>query len=137
GDRVTVVIPVHLYGLPANMDAIGEIAEQYHLAIVEDACQAHGAAHLSGDGKAGARKAGSIGRAGCFSFYPGKNLGAMGEGGAVTTNDAALGASLRLLRNHGQAERYVHVVANGSNYRLDSIQAAILDIKLRKLDEWN
>jgi dTDP-4-amino-4,6-dideoxygalactose transaminase len=137
GDRVTTVLPVHLYGFPANMDAIGGIADQYGLDIVEDACQAHGSAYFSINGKVVAKKAGAIGRAAGFSFYPGKNLGAMGEGGAVTTNDTALAASIRQLRNHGQAERYVHVVSNGSNCRLDSIQAAILDAKLKKLDEWN
>ena len=130
-------MPVHLYGFPADMDAILAIAIEHELHVVEDACQAHGAAYRSSNGQTVVKKAGTLGQLGCFSFYPGKNLGAMGEGGAVLTDDESLAAKVRLLRNHGQIEKYRHVIPNGSNCRLDTMQAAILNIKLRKLDEWN
>jgi dTDP-4-amino-4,6-dideoxygalactose transaminase len=127
--RTRAVIPVHLYGQPANMTAIRAIAEAHGLKVIEDAAQAHGA---SFDG----RRAGSLGTCACFSFYPGKNLGCFGDGGAVTTGDAALADRLRLLRNYGSREKYHHDVA-GINSRLDELQAAFLRVKLRHLDEWN
>jgi dTDP-3-amino-3,4,6-trideoxy-alpha-D-glucose transaminase len=120
---------VHLYGQPAAMDAIRAIADAHGLPVLEDAAQAHGA--LSGP-----RRAGALGRAAAFSFYPGKNLGAFGDGGAVTTDDPALAETLRALRNYGSQEKYVHTI-QGSNSRLDEIQAACLRVKLRRLDDWN
>jgi dTDP-4-amino-4,6-dideoxygalactose transaminase len=135
GRPVTAVIPVHLYGQMADMDPIVELAERYGLIIVEDACQAHGAEYFSR--KQGRwMKAGSIGRAAAFSFYPGKNLGACGEAGAVTTNDATLAAKVKMLRDHGQAKKYYHYV-EGYNGRLDAIQAGILHAKLGHLAKWN
>jgi dTDP-4-amino-4,6-dideoxygalactose transaminase/acetyltransferase-like isoleucine patch superfamily enzyme len=135
GRPVTAVVPVHLYGQMADMDAILSLASQYDLTVVEDACQAHGAEYFS---KKLNRwmKAGSMGRAAAFSFYPGKNLGACGEGGAVTTNDAALVAKVRMLRDHGQVTKYYHEV-EGYNGRLDAIQAGILQTKLPYLPVWN
>jgi len=132
--RVKAIIPVHLYGQMADMDAILAIAEQYNLIVIEDACQAHGAKYFS---KKLDRwcKAGSMGRAAAFSFYPGKNLGACGEAGAVTTNDAELAKKMRMLRDHGQARKYHHEM-EGYNGRLDSIQAGLLHVKLRHLQEW-
>jgi dTDP-4-amino-4,6-dideoxygalactose transaminase len=132
---VTAVVPVHLYGQPANMDALLELAERYHLMVIEDACQAHGAEYFS---KARDRwmRAGSIGRAAAFSFYPGKNLGACGEAGAVTTNDADLARKIKMLRDHGQSRKYHHEI-EGYNGRLDAIQAGILKVKLEHLDRWN
>jgi dTDP-4-amino-4,6-dideoxygalactose transaminase len=127
--RTRAIIPVHLYGQPADMDPIMDIARQHRLAVVEDACQAHGARYKGG-------RVGSIGDIGCFSFYPGKNLGAFGEAGAVVTNDATLAAAVRKQRNHGQAQRYHHDML-GFNYRMDGIQAAVLNVKLRHLDRWN
>ena len=128
GRPVTAVVPVHLYGQMADMDPILELAEQYGLIVVEDACQAHGAEYFSR--KQGRwMKAGSIGQAAAFSFYPGKNLGACGEAGAVTTNDAALASKMKMLRDHGQAKKYYHDV-EGYNGRLDAIQAGILHAKL-------
>jgi len=135
GRRVSAVIPVHLYGLPADMESILQTAQRYHLKVVEDACQAHGAWYTFRDGRRA--RAGSIGDIGCFSFYPGKNLGAMGEGGAIVTNDAAVAQQVRILRDHGQNRKYVHQTRFGINARLDSIQAGILDLKLQRLDEWN
>jgi dTDP-4-amino-4,6-dideoxygalactose transaminase len=132
---VTAIVPVHLYGQMADMDAILELAEQYRLVVIEDACQAHGAEYFS-------RKhnrwfsAGSMGRAAAFSFYPGKNLGACGEGGAVTTNDAHIAQTAKMLRDHGQAKKYYHDI-EGYNGRLDSVQTGILSVKLRYLPEWN
>ena len=123
------IIPVHLYGQPADMEAILAVARQHHLYVIEDACQAHGAA-------LGANKAGSWGDAGCFSFYPGKNLGAYGDGGAVVTNNADLAEKIRLLRNIGQQKKYLHTQV-GYNSRLDTLQAAVLRVKLRHLDDWN
>ena len=135
GRRVSGVIPVHLYGQTADMDAIRDIAERHRLIVIEDSCQAHGAEYYSKrDGRW--RKAGSMGAAAAFSFYPGKNLGACGEAGAVTTNDAAIADTIRMLRDHGQAKKYIHAM-EGYNGRLDAIQAGFLQIKLRRLHEWN
>lgn len=133
--RVAGIVPVHLYGQPADMDAILELAAQYKLVVVEDACQAHGAEYFSKNENRW-RKAGSMGVAGAFSFYPGKNLGACGEGGAVTTNDAGIAKTIRMLRDHGQAQKYYHSM-EGYNGRLDAIQAGILRVKLRHLADWN
>ena len=133
--RVTAVVPVHLYGQMADMDPILELAERYNLIVVEDACQAHGAEYFSRRANAWC-KAGSMGRAAAFSFYPGKNLGACGEAGAVTTNDASLAQQVRILRDHGQAKKYYHD-CEGYNGRLDAIQAAILHVKLPHLAGWN
>lgn len=129
------VLPVHLYGQPADMDSIQEIADRYGLIVIEDACQAHGALYYSGKEEKW-RKCGSMGVAGCFSFYPGKNLGACGEGGAVTTNDEGVANKIRMLRDHGQAKKYYHEF-EGYNGRLDAIQAGILRVKLRHLADWN
>ncbi|MGZ3614551.1 MAG: DegT/DnrJ/EryC1/StrS family aminotransferase, partial [Thermodesulfobacteriota bacterium] len=119
-NRPAAVLPVHLYGQPADMDSILEIADKYRLIVVEDACQAHGALYYSKkDGKW--KKAGSMGLAAAFSFYPGKNLGACGEGGAVTTNSEEIAQKIRMLRDHGQAKKYYHDF-EGYNGRLDAIQ---------------
>ena len=135
GRPVTAVVPVHLYGQTADMDAIQEIADRYGLMVIEDACQAHGAEYFSR--KHNRRmKAGSIGRAAAFSFYPGKNLGACGEAGAVTTNDPSLAEKVKMLRDHGQAKKYYHDV-EGYNGRLDAIQAGLLHAKLTHLAKWN
>jgi dTDP-4-amino-4,6-dideoxygalactose transaminase len=134
GMPVTAVVPVHLYGQMADMDAIEELAEQYNLTVIEDACQAHGAQYFSKK-EQGWRTAGSIGRAAAFSFYPGKNLGACGEAGAITTNDPDLARQARMLRDHGQSKKYYHEV-EGYNGRLDSIQAGILGTKLNYLAAW-
>jgi dTDP-4-amino-4,6-dideoxygalactose transaminase len=123
------VIPVHLYGQTADMDAILGIAQKYGLAVIEDACQAHGALYKN-------RKAGSMGAVGCFSFYPGKNLGAYGEGGAIVTQDETIANRIKMIRDHGQAQKYYHDI-EGYNGRLDALQAGILRIKLRRLAEWN
>ena len=135
GRRVKAVVPVHLYGQIADMDAILEISEQYGLLVVEDACQAHGAEYYSQKEQRW-RKAGSIGRAAAFSFYPGKNLGACGEAGAVTTNDPEISKAVRQLRDHGQAQKYYHDV-EGYNGRLDTIQAGFLSVKLPYVAQWN
>jgi dTDP-4-amino-4,6-dideoxygalactose transaminase len=132
---VTAIVPVHLYGQMADMDAILELAEQYRLTVVEDACQAHGAEYFSRKQNRWLQ-AGSMGRAGAFSFYPGKNLGACGEGGAITTNDAKLADSCKMLRDHGQAKKYYHDI-EGYNGRLDAIQTGILSVKLKHLAGWN
>lgn len=134
GKPIRAIVPVHLYGQVADMDALRAIAAKYDLLIVEDACQAHGAEYQSGDGAW--RRAGAFGKAAAFSFYPGKNLGACGEGGAVTTDDAEVARTIRMLREHGQAAKYYHDL-EGYNGRLDAIQAAFLRIKLRHLDTWN
>jgi dTDP-4-amino-4,6-dideoxygalactose transaminase len=134
GMPVKAIVPVHLYGQTADMDPILELAERYRLLVIEDACQAHGAEYFSRKDNCW-KKAGSMGRAAAFSFYPGKNLGACGEAGAVTTNDAALAQKIRMLRDHGQARKYYHDV-EGYNGRLDAIQAGILTVKLRHLPEW-
>ena len=135
GRTITAIVPVHLYGQPADMDAILELAEAHNLIVVEDACQAHGAEYFSRKEQCW-KKAGSMGRAAAFSFYPGKNLGACGEAGAVITNDPELAQKLRMLRDHGQAEKYYHDI-EGYNGRLDAIQAGILRAKLHHLAEWN
>jgi dTDP-4-amino-4,6-dideoxygalactose transaminase len=127
--RTRAIVPVHLFGQTADMDPILEIAQRHRLPVVEDACQAHGALYK-------ARKAGSVGIAGCFSFYPGKNLGALGEAGAVVTNDADLDAKIKVLRDHGQARKYCHSLI-GWNARMDGIQAAVLRVKLKRLEAAN
>jgi dTDP-4-amino-4,6-dideoxygalactose transaminase len=127
--RVRCIMPVHLYGATVDLDPILELARSARLAVVEDACQAHGARYKG-------RRVGALGTAGCFSFYPAKNLGAWGDGGAVVTNDAGLAARVQLLRSHGERPRYRHRVV-GTTARLDGLQAAVLRVKLRRLDGWN
>lgn len=127
--RPKAVIPVHLYGQPADMDSILEIAKKYNLKVVEDAAQAHGAEYKG-------RPIGSIGDIGCFSFYPGKNLGAYGDGGAIVCNNDDLALKARMFANHGRVEKYNHEM-EGVNSRLDSLQAAILKVKLTHLPDWN
>ena len=127
--KTKAIMPVHLYGIPADMDAIMAIAERHNLIVIEDACQAHGAYYKG-------KRAGSIGHAAAFSFYPGKNLGAAGDGGALVTNDAEIAARVKVLRNCGQKEKYIHIDAP-HNHRLDTLQAAVLRIKLKHLDNWN
>jgi dTDP-4-amino-4,6-dideoxygalactose transaminase len=128
-DRTRVIIPVHLYGLPADMEPINEIARKRGIKVLEDAAQAHGAEYRG-------RKCGVLGDAAGFSFYPGKNLGAFGDAGAVTTNDAAVADKVRVLRNYGSRVKYRNEL-RGVNSRLDELQAAILRVKLRHLEEWN
>lgn len=135
GEPVSAVIPVHLYGQTADMDPILELAQRYGLIVVEDACQAHGAEYYS-KAQGGWKRAGSMGKAAAFSFYPGKNLGACGEAGAVTTNDEEIAQKIRMLRDHGQIRKYFHQV-EGYNGRLDAIQAGILTVKLKHLSRWN
>ena len=135
GKPVSAIVPVHLYGQMADMDRLLEIAEQYKLIVIEDACQAHGAQYFSKKENRW-RVAGSMGRAAAFSFYPGKNLGACGEAGAITTNDEAIARESRMLRDHGQSKKYYHEI-EGYNGRLDAIQAGILQTKLKHLAEWN
>ena len=132
---VTAVVPVHIYGQCADMDPILELARRYNLIVVEDACQAHGAEYFS-QKENGWKKAGSMGHAAAFSFYPGKNLGACGEAGAVTTNSEEIARQIRMLREHGQTKKYYHKI-EGYNGRLDSLQAGLLSVKLRHLAEWN
>jgi dTDP-4-amino-4,6-dideoxygalactose transaminase len=131
---VTAIVPVHIYGQCADMDPILALAAKYKLIVVEDACQAHGAEYFS---KKENRwmKAGSMSHAGAFSFYPGKNLGACGEAGAITTNDEAMMRSMKMQRDHGQAKKYYHDI-EGYNGRLDSLQAGLLSVKLRHLAKW-
>ena len=126
--RTKAIVPVHLYGQMADMDSIMAIGERHGLAVIEDACQAHGA-EFNG------QTAGSIGLSGCFSFYPGKNLGACGEGGIIVTSDDDQAAKMRMLRDWGQEKRYHHVL-KGFNYRMDGIQGAVLRVKLRHLERW-
>lgn len=133
GLPVKAIVPVHLYGQVADMDALMAIATRYELLVIEDACQAHGAEYRSADGTW--RRAGTFGAAAAFSFYPGKNLGACGEAGAVTTNDPSIAATIKMLREHGQAKKYYHDL-EGYNGRLDAIQAGFLRVKLRHLDRW-
>jgi len=128
-EKTKAIIPVHLYGKPADMDSINKIAKQYGLYVIEDAAQAHGARYKS-------RRVGSLGDLASFSFYPSKNLGAFGDGGAVVTNNSEIAEKVRLLRNYGEKEKYQHVI-RGYNSRLDELQAALLRVKLRKLDDWN
>lgn len=132
---VTAVIPVHLYGQMADMDPILEVAARYNLMVIEDACQAQGAEYLSSR-ESRWWKAGSMGRAAAFSFYPGKNLGACGEAGAVTTDDEGIARKCQMLRDHGQSAKYYHDL-EGYNGRLDAIQAGFLRVKLRHLSKWN
>jgi len=135
GGPVTAVIPVHLYGQMADMDPILDLASRYNLVVIEDACQAQGAEYFSKrDGRW--RKAGSMGRAAAFSFYPGKNLGACGEAGAITTDDEGLARRCQMLRDHGQSKKYFHDI-EGYNTRLDAVQAGILRVKLSYLAKWN
>ena len=126
--RTRAIIPVHLYGQMAEMDSIMEIARRHNLAVIEDAAQAIGAEYRG-------RRAGSIGDLGCFSFFPSKNLGGVGDGGMVVTNDAALAERVRILRAHGSSPKYYHKFIGG-NFRLDALQAAVLRVKLQYLDEW-
>ena len=134
GLPVTAVLPVHLYGLMADMKPILEVARKYNLKVVEDCAQAHGATYVAGRKEDKGRRLGAGGR---LQFLPAKNLGAMGEGGAVTTQDEMAAQHVRLWRDHGSCEKYVHISPDGWNGRLDALQCAILDIKLKKLDEWN
>lgn len=127
--RTKAIVPVHLYGQAADLDPILEIAAERNLVVIEDACQAHGALHSG-------RRVGSLGDAGCFSFYPGKNLGAYGDAGMIVTNSRDVAERVRLLRNYGQLQKYRHEIL-GYNRRLDSIQAAILRAKLKHLNDWN
>jgi len=127
--RTRAVIPVHLYGQAAEMEAITAIANKHGLVVIEDAAQAHGATYRG-------QRCGSLGRAAAFSFYPGKNLGALGDGGAITTDDDELAEWARAARNYGSKVKYRHVI-EGVNSRLDTLQAAVLSVKLRHLDEWN
>jgi len=129
GFKVRGVVPVHLYGQMSDMDEIMEIAKAYNLLVLEDAAQAHGASYRD-------RKAGTIGHAGAFSFYPSKNLGAFGQGGAVITNDAHLAERARMFIDHGSGRRYYHTF-EGWNFKMDGFQAAVLDVKLKHLDNWN
>ena len=126
--KTKALLPVHLYGQPADMEPLLEISERHGIPIIEDAAQAHGAAYFG-------KRAGAFGVCGCFSFYPAKNLGAYGEGGAVVTNDPQIDARLRALRHHAQSERYCHDEL-GFNYRMDGFQGAVLSIKLKYLEEW-
>jgi dTDP-4-amino-4,6-dideoxygalactose transaminase len=135
GRPVTAIVPVHLYGQMVDMDAIQELADRYGLILIEDACQAHGAEYFSRKHDRW-MKAGSMGMAAAFSFYPGKNLGACGEAGAVTTNDAGLAKKISMLRDHGQAQKYYHDI-EGYNGRLDALQAGLLHAKLKRLPDWN
>jgi dTDP-4-amino-4,6-dideoxygalactose transaminase len=128
-ERTRAVIPVHLYGRPAEMDPILEVARRHGLRVIEDAAQAHGARYRE-------RRVGALGDIAAFSFFPGKNLGAYGDAGAVVTNDAQMAEEVRLLRNHGRRTKYTHQ-REGFNYRLDTLQAAVLEVKLRHLDTWN
>ena len=127
--RTRAIIPVHLYGQPADLDPIRALAEKRSLHVIEDAAQAHGAEYKG-------RRVGGLGAAGCFSFYPSKNLGAYGEAGAIVTNDEDLAQRLRLLRQHGQTSKYAHAVV-AYNCRMEEIQAAVLNVKLGHLDKWN
>jgi dTDP-4-amino-4,6-dideoxygalactose transaminase len=127
--RTKAIVPVHLFGNPADMDGVMEVASREGVPVVEDAAQAHGALYRG-------RKVGSIGRAGCFSFYPGKNLGAYGDAGAIVTGDEKIASTVGMLRNHGRSEKFDHQVI-GYNERLDAMQAAVLKVKLKHIDDWN
>jgi dTDP-4-amino-4,6-dideoxygalactose transaminase len=127
-DKTKAILPVHLYGQAADMDPIMEIAKRHHLVVIEDACQAYGAEYKG-------KRVGGIGDLACFSFYPGKNLGAYGEGGITLTNNAAYARTIRMLRQWGQEERYVHLL-RGFNYRMDGIQGAVLRVKLKHIEAW-
>lgn len=127
--RTKAIIPVHLYGQPADMDAINAIASRHNISVIEDSCQAHGAKYKG-------RSTGSLGHAACFSFYPSKNLGACGEGGAITTNDVELAKKVRMLRDHGSVKKYEHDFP-AYNLRLEGVQGGVLAVKLPHLDGWN
>jgi dTDP-4-amino-4,6-dideoxygalactose transaminase len=127
--KTKAVIPVHLYGQPADMDPILEIAKKSGIAVIEDACQAHGAEYKG-------KRTGSLARVGCFSFYPGKNLGAYGEGGGITTDDEEIAQKVKMLRDHGSPKKFYHQYV-GNNCRLEGIQGAVLKVKLKYLDQWN
>jgi dTDP-4-amino-4,6-dideoxygalactose transaminase len=127
--RTKAILPVHLYGQACDLEPLSRISDRHGLTLIEDAAQAHGARYKG-------RRVGSIGRAGCFSFYPGKNLGAFGEGGAIVTNDADVAARMRRLRDHAQEGRHNHTEI-GYNARMEGLQGAVLDVKLKRLDEWN
>jgi dTDP-4-amino-4,6-dideoxygalactose transaminase len=127
--RTRAIMPVHLYGQAADLDPIHEIAAKHNLLVIEDAAQAHGSLYKG-------KRVGALSQAGCFSFYPGKNLGAYGEGGAVVTNDEQVARRVRMLRDHGSERKYVHELI-GYNFRLEGIQGAVLSVKLRHLDKWN
>jgi len=127
--RTKAIIPIHLYGMPAEMDRIKAIADRHGLPVIEDAAQAHGARYRD-------KRVGQFGKIACFSFYPSKNLGAYGEGGALVTDDASIAQRARSLRDHAQSQKYLHDEI-GYNYRMDSFQAAVLAIKLKQLDAWN
>lgn len=127
--KTKAIIPVHLCGLPAEMDEIMDIAQKHNLVVIEDCAQAHGAEYKG-------KRVGTIGHAGSFSFYPGKNLGAYGDGGGITTNDDAIAEKCRIIGNHGQKAKHEHLVV-GRNSRLDGLQAAVLSVKLKYLDQWN
>ena len=135
GRRVAAIVPVHLYGQSTDMAPILTLGERFGVPVVEDAAQAQGAAYRFPDGRE--VMCGAMGAVGAFSFYPGKNLGAIGEAGAIVTNDEGLARRARVIRDHGQAEKYVHLIGDGGNFRLDTIQAAVLGIKLQRLDSWN
>jgi dTDP-4-amino-4,6-dideoxygalactose transaminase len=126
--RTKAILPVHLYGQPADMDSIMDVAKRHNLIVIEDACQAHGAEYKG-------RRVGSLGAMGCFSFYPGKNLGAYGEGGAVTTSNPEYARTIRMLRDWGAEKKYQHLL-KGYNYRMEGFQGAILGVKLRHLEAW-
>jgi dTDP-4-amino-4,6-dideoxygalactose transaminase len=128
-ERTKAILPVHLYGNPADLDPLLAIARRHNLPLIEDACQAHGAAYKG-------RKAGTFGTASCFSFYPSKNLGSCGEGGAIVTEDPALAQQVRMLREHGSVRKYEHSFP-GYNFRMEGIQGAVLNAKLKYLDQWN
>lgn len=127
--KTKAILPVHLYGQPVNMEAILKIANKHNLVVIEDACQAHGAEYRK-------KRTGGLGKLGCFSFYPGKNLGAYGEGGMIVTDDEKLYREMRVLRDHGSENKYCHKMV-GYNYRMTGFQGAILRVKLKYLDQWN
>ncbi len=127
--RTAALLPVHLYGQTADLDALLKIAQRHNIHLVEDACQAHGATYKQ-------KKAGTVGVAGCFSFYPGKNLGCLGEGGAIVTDDAQLAERMRMIRDHGSIKKYEHRVP-GYNFRMEGLQGGFLSVKLNHLDLWN
>ena len=134
--KIKAIIPVHLYGQCADMDGVLKLARKYKLKVIEDAAQSFGAEHLSKGRQVKAKKSGTLGDCGAVSFYPGKNLGAFGDAGAILTNNKVLAEKLKILRNQGNRHSYIHL-ALGRNNRLDSLQAVVLDVKLKYLDAWN